>query len=95
MSTSNNNKVCSHHDATYFHEEHVIDLIVVSPMSLYICIDINVVVDGGGCYDVYGEDGYRLVVDSLGKSQPQPEASVIRVLVAPPAVARLASSSGE
>ncbi|RZR79192.1 hypothetical protein BHM03_00004824 [Ensete ventricosum] len=32
-------EVRSHRDVTRFHEEHAADLVVVRPVSLYICID--------------------------------------------------------
>ena len=62
LTVFDDDKIYSHRNVTYLHNEHVIDLIVVRLASLYI--DAN----GGGRHDVYGEDGGRFIVDPTDRS---------------------------
>ncbi|RWW24083.1 hypothetical protein GW17_00011641 [Ensete ventricosum] len=58
--------VRSHRDATRLHEERTVDLIAARPVLL--CVYIGVDTDGGGCRDIYSEDGSRVTADLLGIS---------------------------
>lgn len=64
---SDDDKVHTYRDATCLHEEHIINLIVTCPASLYINIDA----DDGGHRGIYNEDGGCLTIDLSSISQPQ------------------------
>ncbi|RRT74753.1 hypothetical protein B296_00019655 [Ensete ventricosum] len=56
----------AHRAPPRLHEERTVDLIAARPVLL--CVYIGVDTDGGGCRDIYSEDGSRVTADLLGIS---------------------------